>query len=243
MSIVQRVARGEGPFWAATKRGAKRILQFHIPANGLARPFFRGCYRMHVFIREGLAWALRFCWYEPLFRSQCQKVGPRFRMEQLPYLTGKGDIVVGSGVRLSGKSSFCFNNRQLERPQIIIGDNTFIGHNSALIAGHRIEIGRDCLIAGGVRIADQDGHPTDAERRRAGEPTPAEQISPVVVGNDVWIGSGALILKGVRIGDRAIVAGRAVVTRDVEPDTIVAGNPARVVKDLSVERQTTQEQR
>jgi maltose O-acetyltransferase len=53
-----------------------------------------------------------------------------------------------------------------------------------------------------------------------------------VIGDDVWVGNGAMILKGVTIGDRAVVAARAVVTKDVPPDTVVAGNPARVVKTL-----------
>ncbi len=233
MNMIQWVSRGEGRFSAILKRAAKKALQFHVPANGMARPLFSGCYWLHVSAREGVAWGLRFFWYEPLFRSQCQQVGANFRMEQLPYLTGRGDIVVGAGVRLSGKPSFAFNNRHHMRPQIAIGDNTFIGHNCAVIAGRKIEIGENCLIAGGVRISDQDGHPVDANRRRAGEPTPIEGINPVSVGNDVWIGEGAVILKGVRIGDRSIVGGRAVVTKDVEPDTIVAGNPARVVKKLS----------
>lgn len=89
------------------------------------------------------------------------------------------------------------------------------------------------LVASGVQVFDMDGHPLDAEARRAGEPTPAEAIAPVVIGDDVWIGNGSLILKGVTIGDRAIVAARSVVTKDVPADAVVAGNPARVVKVLT----------
>jgi len=234
MSVVQKIARGEGRFWRAMNQLARGVLQSHIPANGITKPLFRGCYRLHVSGREGFAWLLRFFWYEPLFRSQCRHVGTAFRMEQLPYLSGQGEILIGDGVRLSGKSSLCFNNRHGNRPQISIGDRTFVGHNCAFVAGSRIDIGNDCLIASGVRIADQDGHPIDANRRRAGEPTPQDRIHPIRIGNDVWIGAGAVILKGVTLGDRSIVAGHAVVTRDVAPDTIVAGNPARVVQELPV---------
>ena len=52
----------------------------------------------------------------------------------------------------------------------------------------------------------------------------------MTIGNDVWIGSGAMILSGVTIGDGAVVAARAVVTKDVPPYAIVAGNPARLVR-------------
>jgi acetyltransferase-like isoleucine patch superfamily enzyme len=62
--------------------------------------------------------------------------------------------------------------------------------------------------------------------------TPAEGISCIQIGNDVWIGTGATILKGVTIGDRSVVAACAVVTHPVPADVIVAGNPARIVKNL-----------
>nr|WP_315850306.1 DapH/DapD/GlmU-related protein [Gemmata sp. SH-PL17] len=86
-----------------------------------------------------------------------------------------------------------------------------------------------------------DGHPVDANRRRAGDPTPPESIAPVIIGDDVWIGRGAVILKGVSIGHRAIVAAHSVVTKNVPADAIVAGNPARVVKELVAARDQTQQ--
>ena len=95
-----------------------------------------------------------------------------------------------------------------------------------------MQIGNHCLIAGGVRIADFDGHPLGADERRAGATFAAETVLPVIIGDDVWIGHGAVILKGVNIGDRAVIGARAVVTRDVPADTVVAGNPARVIKSL-----------
>src|SRR5207247_2133879 len=92
--------------------------------------------------------------------------------------------------------------------------------------------GRHCLLAAGVRVFDFDGHPLDADRRRRGEPAPADAIRPVTIGDDVWIGTAAMILKGVTIGDRAVIAAGAVVARDVPADVVVAGNPAQVVKRL-----------
>lgn len=56
--------------------------------------------------------------------------------------------------------------------------------------------------------------------------------APIVIGNDVWIGSGAIILPGVTVGDNAIVAAGAVVSKDVEPNTIVGGTPARLIKTV-----------
>ncbi len=233
MSWVVKVRRGEEPRWGSPKRLARAMLVVRIPVTPLTRPPFRLLYASHVALREGGLWAWRFLWCEPLFRSQCQSVGDGFQMEQLPYLTGHGRIIIGRGVRLSGKSSIGFSNRLHAEPTLAIGDGTFIGHGCSFAAADSVAIGRHCLLAAGVRVADFDGHPVDAERRRAGEPTPPGGIRAVVIGDDVWIGARAIILKGVTIGDRSIVGAGAVVAKDVPPDVVVAGNPTRVVKHLA----------
>jgi serine acetyltransferase len=232
MSWAVRIRRGEGPFWGRLKSAAKRILRFHLPVNKLTRPGFRLLYHAHVAAQELLSWACRFFWAEPLFRSQCAHVGYRFQMEQMPYLKGCGRIEIGDGVRLSGKSSIEFSTRVDQKPELVIGNRTFVGHGCGLHLGKSIRIGSDCLLASGVRVYDLDGHPLDADRRRNGEPTPMEEIRPVVIEDDVWIGTCAIILKGVTIGSRSVIAAVAVVSRDVPADSVVAGNPARVVKQL-----------
>lgn len=234
MSIGAKLRRGEGPFWGGLKRAGKAVLTVHLPVNAVTRPAFGLLYRLHVAAREGLSSAERFFWTEPLFRSQCESVGPGFRMEQLPYIQGRGRIVLGARVRLSGKCSISFG-RGLpggEVPTFTIGDGTFVAHACGFNVGTAVSIGRHCLLATGVLIYDQDGHPLDAARRRAGEPSPPESVAPVTLGDDVWVGSGAVILKGVTVGDRAVVAARSVVTKDVPADSVVAGNPARVVLTL-----------
>lgn len=220
------------------RRIGRQVLQLHIPVGrgpvgrGSSR-LFAGLYRLHVVAREGGIFCCRFAWFEPLFRSQCVSVGKRFRMEQLPYIVGRGVIHLGDGVQLSGKPSLVFNNRQPTRPVLSIGDDTFIGHGCEFATARRVEIGAHCLIAAGVRIADYDGHPLDPELRRSGASSSTEDVRPVTIGNDVWIGNGALILKGVRIGDRSVIGARSVVTKDVPPDTVVAGHPANIVRYLS----------
>ena len=235
MSLVAKLRRGEGPFWSALKRAGKAVVTLHLPVNGLTRPAFGLLYRVHVGAREGLAWAERFFWNEPLFRSQCESVGPGLRMEQLPYVQGRGRIVLGARVRLSGKSSVTFGRclPGAPPPTLTVGDGTFVGHACGFNVGAAVSIGRHCLLATGVLVYDQDGHPLDADRRRAGDPSPPESVAPVTLGDDVWVGSGAVILKGVTVGDRAVVAARSVVTKDVPADAVVAGNPARVVLTLA----------
>jgi acetyltransferase-like isoleucine patch superfamily enzyme len=237
MSIVIKLRKGEGPFWGGLKRLAHKALRLHLPADGLARPLFASLYRLHLFGREATGWALRFLWYEPLFRSQCASVGEGLRMEQLPYMTGRGRIVVGAMVQLSGKPAMTFCNRYVPDPELSLGDGTFVGHGCSFAVADSVRIGRHSLLAAGVAVRDYDGHPLEAAPRRAGALAPREEVKPVVIGDDVWVGGGALILKGVTIGDRAVVAARSVVTRDVPPDAVVAGNPARVVKTLAPDDQ------
>lgn len=237
MNLIVKLRRGEGPFWGRLKWLAKKILRFHLPVFWLTRPFFSLCYFAHVAGRETLASLLRFFWYEPLFRSRCERVGDAFQMEDLPYIDGTGKIALGDHVTFGGRPTFIFGNRGERTPEVTIGNHTFLGHGSSYVCSSSITIGNHCLIAGGVRISDYDGHPVDAERRRAGDPTPPEGIRPVVIGDDVWLGEGAMILKGVRVGDRSIVGAGAVVTKDVPPDVVVAGNPARVVKQLGARGQ------
>jgi acetyltransferase-like isoleucine patch superfamily enzyme len=233
MSWLNKLRRGEGPFWGRAKRFARAVLGSHIPVAGPTRVLFGLFYRLHVFVRELWIWGLRFFWFEPLFRSQCESIGAGFQMEQLPYLNGDGRIRIGANVRFSGKPSINFSARSGVKPEFTIGDGTFIGHRCSFSIGRSITIGKHCLFAGGVGVLDMDGHPIDATERREGKPTPPEAIREIRIGDDVWIGTGATILKGVTIGDRSIVASSSVVTHDVPPDVIVAGNPARIVKQLS----------
>ena len=149
-----------------------------------------------------------------------------------PLCRGPGRLVIGRGVRLSGKPTFGFGHREHDPAEIVIGDDTFIGHGVSLHASRSVRIGRSCLLASCVWVSDCDGHPIDALERRAGRPVPPEGIGAIVIGDDVWIGTGAMVLKGVTIGDRSIVGAGAVVTRNVPPDVVVVGNPARVVKHL-----------
>jgi acetyltransferase-like isoleucine patch superfamily enzyme len=212
---------------------ALRVLTAHVPVTGPLRSLFGLLYAAHVGAREAIGQALRFVWYEPLLRSQCESVGAGFRMEQLPYIWGSGRIVIGEGVRLSGKSSISFHHACGHVPELRIGDGSFLGHDCSLAVASSIVIGRHVLVAGGARMADYDGHPVDAAARRAGLPTPPDAVRPIVIEDDVWLGADTRILKGVRIGARSIVGSGAVVTRSVPPDVVVAGNPARVVRHLA----------
>ncbi len=104
--------------------------------------------------------------------------------------------------------------------------------------GQGVEIGSFCSIAHHVSLQEQFHNPQRTttyfiERNLLDQPELPEALiskGPIRIGHDVWIGAGAQVLSGVNIGDGAIVAAGAIVTRDVAPYAVVAGNPARLIR-------------
>ena len=147
----------------------------------------------------------------------------------------KYDIVIGKRCEIKGQL-FSF-----EGGKILIGNNVFMNYNSFIGSMEAVTIGNDVIIATNVRIFDNNNHPTSPTQREMmshndfyGElwTWKYAEHKPVVIGDNVWIGEFSAILKGVTIGKGSIVASHSVVTKDVPPYVIVAGNPARVVKRL-----------
>lgn len=124
---------------------------------------------------------------------------------------------------------------------ITIGARSFV--NAHLVAADRIDIGDDVLMAWGSTVADHDSHSpvfalraNDVVRWARGEKDWSHVAhKPVRIGDKAWIGMHAIILKGVQVGEGAIVGAGSVVTRDVAPWTLVAGNPAKMIRALTDE--------
>jgi acetyltransferase-like isoleucine patch superfamily enzyme len=104
------------------------------------------------------------------------------------------------------------------------GDRVFINVGTTIIAVEQIIVGDDVAFANDVYVIDSDSHGVEGRPHRQ---------APVAIGDGCWIGARAMILPGVTIGKRVLVAAGAVVTRDVPDDSLVAGNPARVVRELA----------
>jgi acetyltransferase-like isoleucine patch superfamily enzyme len=105
---------------------------------------------------------------------------------------------------------------------VSIGDDSHFDGDCRVVCAAGVSIGSGCAIAWEVLIMDTDFHRVDGR---------ASSDAPVRLGDRVWVGVGAKILKGVSVGDGAIVAAGAVVTRDVPAGALVAGSPARVVRE------------
>jgi acetyltransferase-like isoleucine patch superfamily enzyme len=149
-----------------------------------------------------------------------------------------GAVVIGKHVSCYAGCSFALG----QSGRCTIGDFTLL--NGALImAEEKIDIGSHCLVSWNVGIADSDFHPLEPAQRLIdaqalapffeGRPArPKLETAPVKICDNVWIGMNAVILKGVTIAENSVVAAGSVVTKSVPPNTVVAGNPAIVVKQF-----------
>lgn len=143
-----------------------------------------------------------------------------------------------------GKECFVRDKIVFERAEakLTVGDRTFLGNGLIAIA-QSVEIGNDVMLAWGVTIVDHNSHSIRFSER-SGETQrwlkghknwSGVSTASVHIQDRVWVGFNAIILKGVTIGEGAVVAAGAVVTKSVPPWTIVAGNPARVIREISPE--------
>lgn len=131
-----------------------------------------------------------------------------------------------------------------DKPSAIIriGERTYIG-KSTLICAENIVIGDDVMISWGCTIVDHDSHSLNFKEREndvtdwinGHKNWATVKTAPVVIESNAWIGFNVTVLKGVRIGKGAVVAACSVVTKDVMPYTVVAGNPAKVIRVLEKE--------
>ena len=110
---------------------------------------------------------------------------------------------------------------------IELGERVFFNFNCVVLDVCRVRIGDFSLFGPAVQIYTPM-HPLDTQLRRR-----QECGKPVEIGSDVWVGGGALILPGVRIGSRAVIGAGSVVTRDVPEGVFAAGNPCRVIREIT----------
>ena len=157
--------------------------------------------------------------------------------EQRRYLTIGQDCIISGDFIFESRLGF-----------ISVGNHTYIG-GGTFISRSSIEIGNNVTIAWGGTFYDHDSHSLDYLKRRKDIDDELDDIrhgrhfiankdwsdvnsKPIKICDDVWIGMNVIILKGVTVGEGAIVGAGSVVTRDVPAWTVVAGNPAKVVKTL-----------
>jgi acetyltransferase-like isoleucine patch superfamily enzyme len=169
-----------------------------------------------------------------------------FRLNARMAVEGKTYVTIGNDCMIGGNFTF-------ESPtgEVVIGDRVYLAGGN-VISVNKVEIEDDVFISWGVYFFDNDSHSLDYRDRiedmtnhlndwRQGHGNynlskdwTKVRSAPIKVCRHAWIGMEAFILKGVTIGEGAIVGAASVVTRDVEPWTIVGGNPAKLIRKLTI---------
>jgi acetyltransferase-like isoleucine patch superfamily enzyme len=164
----------------------------------------------------------------------------KFYEETIIYNSNKENIMIGMNSHIRGELLIQHNNGKIK-----IGNYCFIGAGSKIWSAKSISIGDNVFISHNVNIMDTNSHEINAELRFQSFKKSLENesdiniseisIKEVVIEKHVWIGFNAIVLRGVTIGEGAIVAAGTIVTKDIPPYTLVAGNPCRVIKKIDYE--------
>lgn len=175
-------------------------------------------------------------WYVDYFlRPECASLGPyaTFMKPRFVRISGP-NIHIGDCFTAVAEPMHQVEigvwGREAGSGAIRIGRAVLMSPGSRISASDEILIGDGTMLANGVYITDSDWH---GVYDRTARPAAA---TPVHIGSNVWLGDHATVLKGVHIGDNSVVGARAVVTSNVPANVIVAGNPARVIRELDPER-------
>jgi acetyltransferase-like isoleucine patch superfamily enzyme len=159
----------------------------------------------------------------------------RFIVVRPNYFHDRGTIKIGKRFHAQGLIKYnVFGiiqpNVMNVRPkaEIVLGDDVGVS-GSTISASRSIRIGNRVLIGSGCVICDSDAHPIHPDDRQISEKTKSQ---PIIIEDDVFIGARSIILKGVTIGKGSVIGAGSVVTKDVSPMCIYAGNPAKFVKEI-----------
>ncbi|OZT11317.1 transferase [Priestia aryabhattai] len=179
-------------------------------------------------------------WFKLLMRVMKIEYGKSLLLKGVPVIFNKKGATLKIGTNVTIKSSFLSNLVGLYQRTIIvtrtsdaeihIGDN--VGMSGVTIYARKsIKIGKNTFIGGNAKILDNDFHPLEVEARNIDDKNKIG-TRPVVIGESCFIGCNSLILKGTILGNGCVVGAGAVVSGTFEDNSVIAGNPARVIKKL-----------
>lgn len=182
-------------------------------------------------------WATEAVIARQVMRMQGVRVLGELTISGLPYIVNLGEMELGDGVKLTSSranpvSGHARTSLVVQRAgTLVVGAGVGMS-NCEIYCTHSVEIGAGAIIGGGARIYDTDFHSITAAGRRQ-SPDRGVRIAPVTIGEECFIGAFATVLKGTTIGARSVIGAGAVVSGNVPPDEVWAGNPARRVKRLA----------
>ncbi len=180
---------------------------------------------------------LKFRWLyaEHFLRPAADYLGDHHTIMKPWYVSFDGpSIRIGKCVTIIGERAKPVElgvwGREPDTGAITIGDYVLISPGTRISASDEITIGDSVMMANSVYITDSDWHGIYDRTERS------DEVTPVRIANNVWLGDHCVVLKGVTIGENSVVAAHAVVSKDVPANVVVAGNPAKVVKQLDPDK-------
>jgi acetyltransferase-like isoleucine patch superfamily enzyme len=194
-----------------------------LPPHGGPLALWRFARRNGMLNRKYARLALRLAWLKLRFRGRLKTDGLCFVAPGVTFEIGREATLrlgrwswIGHGTKI-----------RIHEGEASIGAKSVLGQECTISAFQHVSIGRECIVADRVMLIDFDHGVVEVER-----PIRLQGIykRDVSVGHNCWIGYGACILRGVTVGDNAIVGANTVVTKDVAPNSVVAGTPARVLR-------------
>lgn len=161
-------------------------------------------------------------------------LSPHTNYHGLKYISLGDNVIIGDYGSLSAWGAYEYTHQNFS-PYIELGDGCRIGAQSHITAINKIIIGKNVLTGPRVLITDNShGEFCFEDLNIAPNNRLLCSKGPVIIEDNVWIGEGAMILSNVRIGKGSIIAANSVVTKDVPPYCIIAGSPAKIIKQLNV---------
>ena len=158
---------------------------------------------------------------QPFYKRKFSSIGTGLHIQGRPCIGGLGKVQAGNNLSLFSKGPIRITLLASKKDSVLrLENNVFINQGVKILCWKRINIGDSTIIGANSFLLDSDWHGIDGAQPKMG---------PIKIGSHVWIAMRVMILKGVTIGDNAIIGAGSVVTRNVEKNTIVAGNPIRQI--------------
>ncbi|WP_166967625.1 acyltransferase [Yeosuana marina] len=166
--------------------------------------------------------------------SDNQFTGFKPKLNSPVLFSGEGEIILGDNINFGYAQSalyyshYSYIEARTKTSRIEIGNNVVINNNFNIVSMKHIEIQDNCTIGINFSVIDSDFHHIDPIKRNAINP-PSKSVK---IGKNVFIGNNVTILKGVIIGDNVVIGNGSLVSSSIPINTVVAGNPARIIKTL-----------
>jgi len=229
-SVVYWLKTSDQPVAKIVRSLRRAILDFEIPSLGaLGKVLYAG----HRSITQLFSHMTRVFYYTPLFKSRLKTDAKRLYMYGgMPAVIGSLDIEMGEDVELAARTTLAGRTLSNPKPLLKVGNQVVIGWHNKISVGTKVVLGDQTYLAGGCHLVGYPGHTLDPEPRAKRLPDTDDQCGDIILEKNVWLGSNVTVLAGVTIGENTVVGAGSVVTKDLPPNVLAAGVPAKVIKSL-----------